>query len=757
MNRKVLLAHSERFGCPEQTYKQHVSEVVRRALEFASQIAPHTRFDALLLSTVRAAAEYHDLGKIDEANQQVLQVKTRQSLPVDHWDAGAAYLLEKKSIPSAVCIFSHHVGLPSIYEEKSKLYPFRVRTRAKIGEKTVREITDEKLKDYINNHEAEIGSSPNFPKGRAPGPTFLRFALSCLVDADHTDTARNYGNTVPEGEVALTAELRLAALDQYVAGLATDNKDSRERNDLRQQVYDACRTAQPAENGLIACDSPVGTGKTTAVMAHLLNVAKQKGLRRVFVVLPFTNIIDQSVEVYRKALVLDGEKQEKVVAAHHHKADFEEEANRAFSFLWNAPVTVTTAVQFFETIASNHPATLRKLHQLAGSAIFIDEAHAALPAHLWPQAWKWLQELVKDWGCYIVMASGSLTRFWELEEFASPKIQLLELVSPSVRASTIDSEQKRIVYRMKDDPLTLEGLCDWIAELPGPRLVLLNTVQSAAAVAKEMARRHDRNKVEYAQKGLLHNCYRNGDKDKVEHLSTALAPIHRKITIDRIKRRLKDKNDTDWTLVATSCVEAGIDFSFKSAAREQCSLVSTIQTSGRANRSGEFGTSELWIFKIKAGDLLKEHPAFRTSARILADLYKEQKISPDFCKEAMRREVRDLNQGLCDDDPIVKDEKARKFPNVEEKFKVIASNTISVLVDDDLRQRLEDRESRKEIEPQELQQKTVAIYSWKASQYGVMPLQGAGDLYFWMLEYDDFLGYMAGVLNLANFDDHCCI
>jgi len=557
--------------------------------------------------------------------------------------------------------------------------------------------------------------------------------------------------------VPLEPEKRLATLDRYVTGLGKKDKDNGERIELRQLVYKACLTAQPAENGLIACDSPVGTGKTTAVMAHLLNVAKKKVLRRVFVVLPFTNIIDQSVEVYRKSLVLAGEEAEKVVAAHHHKAEFDEEATRAFSFLWNAPVTVTTAVQFFETLASNHPATLRKLHQLAGSAIFIDEAHAALPAHLWPQALKWLQELVKDWGCYIVMASGSLTRFWELEEFASPKIQLLELVSPAVRASTIDSEQKRIVYRMKDESLTLEGLCDWIDELPGPRLVILNTVQSAAVVAKEMARRHDMDKVEYARKGLLHNCYRNGDKDKVEHLSTALAPVHRKATIDRIKKRLKDRNDIDWTLVATSCVEAGIDFSFRSAARELCSLVSTIQTSGRANRSGEFGTSELWIFKIQAGSMLKEHPAFKTSARILADLYREQKISPDFCKEAMRREVRDLNQGLCDDDPIVKAEKARKFPDVEEKFKVIASNTISVLVDDELRQQLEDRERRKEIKPQELQQKTVAIYSSKAFQYGVMSLQGAGDLFFWMLEYDDFLGYMAGVLKLANFDDHCCI
>lgn len=752
----VYLAHSAKDGIPEQTYRRHVMEVLRMACSNAERASTYSDFGLLLKEVVEHAAAYHDLGKLDEGNQQVLRTG-RGKLPVKHWDAGTAHLLTyAKRLANQIAAFlvaCHHQGLLSLPDEQVK-GPGMFREANNKGR------TDIVLSHYLEAHLAEMGDhsvSEYDWKGKSATPLFMRIALSCLVDADHTDTARHYGNTVPEGETQLAAEQRLAALDQYVAGLATDNEDNRERNDLRQQVYDACRTAQPAENGLIACDSPVGTGKTTAVMAHLLNVAKQKGLRRVFVVLPFTNIIDQSVEVYRKALVLDREEQEKVVAAHHHKADFEEEANRAFSFLWNAPVTVTTAVQFFETLSSNHPATLRKLHQLAGSAIFIDEAHAALPAHLWPQAWKWIQELVKDWGCYIVMASGSLTRFWELPEFSSPQVELMELVRQNVRASTIGSEHKRIAYQMKAEPLTLEELCNWIAELPGPRLVILNTVQSAAAVAKEMARRHDRNKVEYAQKGLLYNCKRNGDKDRVEHLSTALAPVHRKTTIDRIKKRLKDNQDTDWTLVATSCVEAGIDFSFKSAAREQCSLVSTIQTSGRANRSGEFGTSELWIFKIKAGEMLKEHPAFKTSARILAELYREKKLSPDFCKEAMRREVRDKNQGLCDDDQIVKAEKARKFPDVEEQFKVIPSNTIAVLVDEELRQRIEDREKRKRITPQELQQKTVAIYNWKASQYGVMPLQGAGDLYFWMLEYDDFLGYMAGVLKLATFDDYCCI
>jgi CRISPR-associated endonuclease/helicase Cas3 len=725
MNEYFARSPKPEKGIPAQTYKQHVSEVMRMAFGFAEKAAAYSSYGPLLRGVVGYAAAYHDLGKLDEGNQKVLRTSGKGSLPVPHWDAGTVHLLgyskRLANLISAFLVTCHHRGLLSLPDEQ-------VKGPGMFREPAAKENTDAWLSRYLEVHTEKVGVcgvAENDWKGKAATPFFMRMALSCLVDADHTDSARHCGNVVPEGDVPIEAKKRLAALDLYVSSLSVGEDDKQGRNKLRRQVYQACRTAKHAENGLMACDSPVGTGKTTAVMAHLLNVAEQKGLRRVFVVLPFTNIIDQSVEVYRKALVMDGEETEKTIAAHHHKAEFEEEANRAFSFLWNAPVTVTTAVQFFETMASGHPSTLRKLHQLAGSAIFIDEAHAALPVNLWPQAWKWLHELVRDWGCYIVMASGSLTRFWELEEFSSPKLKLPELVKLDIRESAMNAEKNRISYRIKDEALSLNDLCDWISDLPGPRLVILNTVHSAAAVARELAERHGRS--------------------NVEHLSSALAPIHRKATIDRVKKRLNDKDDDAWTLVATSCVEAGVDFSFRTAARELCSLVSTIQTAGRANRSGEFGTSELWGFRIRSGELLKEHPAFKTSAQVLTDMYREQKIAPEFCKEAMKREVRNLNHGKCEDDPIVKDEAKRKFPDVERQFKVISSNTVTVVVDEELRGRIE------------LQQKTVAIYTSKLMQYGVAPLNGFGDLHVWTLAYDDFLGYMAGVLIMTNFADNCCI
>jgi len=53
--------------------------------------------------------------------------------------------------------------------------------------------------------------------------------------------------------------------------------------------------------------------------------------------------------------------------------------------------------------------------------------------------------------------------------------------------------------------------------------------------------------------------------------------------------------------------------------------------------------------------------------------------------------------------------------------------------------------------------KSVSIYTSKADAFAVAPLQGNHNLSAWTLAYDDFLGYMAGVLAVADFSDNCCI
>jgi CRISPR-associated endonuclease/helicase Cas3 len=729
-----LLAHSARYGYQEQSYKEHVSEVMRMAKLFASGVVPHIAFGELFVSSVCTAAEYHDLGKIDAANQKILSDKPQEKLPVKHEDAGTALLL-KSHLPAALSVFSHHSGLPSVGEEIEKENSFRNIDQVIGYEKTVMDITNENLKDYLALHATEIiNSESELSEDKRPKDTFFyRMALSCLVDADHTDTARHYGGDVLATDSPLYPAKRLECLNAHIYSLPTDDVTP-ERLAVIQEFYHICKNTKPRNRGVSACSMPVGTGKTTAVMAHLLRVAEQFSLRRVFVVLPFTNIIDQSVETYRKALVLPNEDPEAVVAAHHHKAEYKNQLLMASSFRWNAPITVTTAVQFFETLASNRPIALRKLHNLPGAAIFIDEAHAALQAHLWPQAWKWLKILVENWGCHIVLGSGSLSHFWNLEEFSETKVTVPEIAGDNLYKKAAIQEKDRIVYRLAENPMSLDVLYQWVYSLNGPRIVVMNTVQSAAALADKIAHGKGR--------------------DSIEHLSTALSPVDREKTLKRIKFRLKNKDDIDWTLVATTCAEAGLNFSFRSGAREMSSLASTIQLGGRVNRQGEYGLGcALWCFYIEKDAFLREHKHFKISSAVLAKLFEENKIGPDFCTEALMREIRVRNAGMASDDLIVQAESRANYPSVAKLFQVIEDNEMfTVIVDDGVRVRLEngDKPTRKELQTLTVRMRKDQIQALRLPKLGRYE-----DLYFCYPDYyNEFLGYMKGILQTISISQN---
>lgn len=725
----MLLAHSadKSRGIPAQTYGDHVRRTIDLAGKAATEAARYAAKDGVLFqNAVQLGAEYHDLGKLDSENQEVLDGRrTSRNLPVQHTDAGTAYLLnDKDAVQAAVLVRSHHIGLPDFIEEGNRGEDKMLRDAA------ICEKVNQTLPELTQLHQEVYPLTPNVLRAEVQGNAslFFRLALSCLADADHGDTAIHYRNQAAEEPIVeLRPAERLAALNCYIGNLKANN----ERSAMRTNVYTACRDSVPL-GAIVSCDSPVGTGKTTSIMAHLLVQAHKRGLRRIIVVLPFTNIITQSVQVYRDALVLPGENPELVISELHHQADFQDINSRQFTALWNAPIIVTTAVSFFETLASNTPASLRRLHNLPGSAVFIDEAHAALPSKLLPLAWHWIKEFAQDWGCYWTLASGSLNRFWQLEEFDQGTPTIPEIMPESLRTAVGQYEQSRVEYLFRKEPMTAEDIAQWAQSLPGPRLVILNTVQSAAAVALEFERLHGR--------------------EAIEHISTALTPTDREKTLKRIKRRLDDSDDVDWTLVATSCVEAGVDLSFRTGVREAASLVSLLQTAGRVNRHDQFMSATVWTIVLKVGDLLKQHPALHDSANVLLDLINSaQSISPSLCTEALKREVRlagTFSQTL------LKAEDSLRFPQVEKEFRVIASDTRTVVVDTALVKRLAHHQS---VDWREIQTCSVQIWGYRLTELRLPEISGHPGLYEWTYDYNDFVGYMAGVLRLANFADNCCI
>ena len=721
----MVLAHSPdpKRGIPAQDYASHVGGVVKIASKAADEAARYASCDGMLLrEIVPLAAEFHDLGKLDKENQEVLSGKRNdRHLPVQHTDAGTAHLLEQLQVAlGAALVRSHHIGLPDFVEEQNR------NDKNILRDENVLERVNQTLPELVRLHNET--RQPVTEKEGAAGEVngdialFYRIALSCLADGDHTDTAVYYQNqTAEEPEILLCPAERLAALDKYVDSLKQDDERSRHRS----EVYETCRDTAIQTN-IVSCDSPVGTGKTTAVMAHLLAQAQKRELRRIIVVLPFTNIITQSVKVYRDALVLPGEDKELVVAELHHRADFKDKESRQFTALWKAPIIVTTAVTFFETLASNSPATLRRFHNLPGSAVFIDESHAALPAKLLPLAWRWIKRLASQWGCYWLMASGSLNRFWEIEEIDKEKQIIPEIMPEKLRGRLAKYEEHRIKYEFNAKHLAAKELVEWVSNLYGPRIVILNTVQSAAAVAKEYA-----------------ECY---GRKSVEHLSTALTPADRDKTLAKIRLRLDDKEDTDWTLVATSCVEAGVDFSFQTGVREAASLVSLLQTAGRVNRHGLRNDANVWTVQLKEGELLKKNPGLKDSSKVLLDLIaQEQIISPELCTNALKREIRLAGTFS---DLLLTLEEGLRFPQVEKEFQVIATETKTVVVDKELVSKLE---KHIPVDWREIQKGSVQIWGYRLESLRIPEVLGHPGIYKWTYAYDNFIGYMAGILQVEEF------
>lgn len=716
---RTPLAHSARKNYPPQTYEAHVRGVCERAGKYAAEAECYSvKANGILSAIVRDSALLHDLGKLEERNQSVLreQSRRRRHLPVDHTDAGSAALQKMGSGCAAMLVYSHHQGLPDLSTE----FAARGCSIFRNGNAAVRAETDAALPALLRQHEALFPRKPNKEVQAYDGDpaVFLRMALSCLADADHGDTAAAFGQTekaMPE----LRPQERLAALDHYVSKFG----ETDERSSLRRELYQSCRSAE-AHSGFSVCGSPVGSGKTTAVMAHLLEQACKRNARRIFVVLPYTSIIRQSVDIYRKALVLPGETPEDVVAELHSRADFENIETRYLTALWRAPIVVTTAVAFFETLSSHNPAALRRLHELPGSLIFVDEAHSALPIRLLPLAWHWMNVLADEWSCYWVLASGSLVRYWELQPLSGlsmPQPEIAELVRPDLQRELSRYESSRITFRWREKPIGRKELPKWVQEAPGPRLLILNTVQSAAVIAADMA----------AEFGQTH----------VEHLSTALTPEDRGNTIDRIRRRLADPDDADWTLVATSCVEAGVDFSFRTGFREISSLLSLLQAAGRVNRHGRNTEAVMWSFSLQDDSMLPKNPALDVSAAVLRSYFQKRlPITPELSTRSMQDElVRDDScmSAICD---FAELEAAQQFRTLAQKFRIIDQKTVLAVPDDSMASAIaEGRASW-----QELQRHAVSVRKEKIVLWHLREI--ADGIYQWTLGYDSFLGYMHGVL-----------
>ncbi|MCU7937065.1 MAG: DEAD/DEAH box helicase [Candidatus Thiodiazotropha sp. (ex Dulcina madagascariensis)] len=779
------LAHTAPKDKPElkaHQYAEHVGEMLSYGLTLFNYLLSFSTLDASekdkLYKTFKAALMLHDMGKLDESNQRVFRGEEVGHLPVDHIEAGVAVADEMKNELLGWLIRGHHApGLPNKKTEKYFIKQLRKKFQLKLtnyclrGSRHIRNkkltvdwekhkaaiiTTNENIDIYKQRQLSSCGQWPQLCLQLPRSNLTTRLMLSCLVDADHCSAAC-YSQNIPMTcfkPAKNCWQERLQALDSYISDLvaSSDNPESK-CNQMRGDFYQRCFGGELFDSRLVACSAPVGLGKTTSVMAYLLRCAVRDESSRIFVIAPFSNIIDQTVKVLRKAVVLDDEDAESIVVAHHHRADFSNKEMRQYTASWKAPIVVTTAVQFFETLAASNPSKLRKLHTVVGAAVFIDESHACLPAELLNVSWHWMKILANNWCCNFIYSSGSMVKFWQDEYLVSDLCSTLpDLLPDRLKTITQQTEVQRVIFDRIEKPLKRDELVerlqsneiwDEYKKQDKPScLVILNTVQSAAVIADRLAR-------------CLSDKASELSERKVLHLSTALAPKDRDIMLKEVIRRQieKDWNHKPWYLVATSCVEAGVDLDFAIGYRETCSVTSFLQVSGRINRHGKRKFGQLFDFSIFSEDGLNRHPGFEESIEILKQLWKEMTNnaidSSELCSKAIRKELSRFPEKKDKSKQLLVEEKKQGFQEVSTDYRIIDSETATVIVDNSLVEKLE---KGIPVDWQEIQENSVQLWMNKINKLGLNAIQGCSqdNIYSWTdtHEYDpNFLGIMAGIIN----------
>ncbi len=536
-------------------------------------------FNASQLANI--AGLLHDAGKYSEAFALRLEGGRR----VDHATAGAKIAIqqwgERLGKIIAYIVAGHHAGLANGVDLGNN--------RATLEERLNKDIP---LLDGVWKQVLVLPEQLPFPQHKAAGKDFQGFQLaflirmlySCLVDADYIDTEYFYheleGKTQKRGNDTPLQKLKVV-LDKHLKVLqkkAQTNSPS-DVNDLRKKVLEYSRKQAQLEPGLFSLTVPTGGGKTLTSMAFALDHAlvdrsgtQHMPLRRVIYVIPFTSIIEQNAKVFRE---LFSELGEDIVLEHHSafddaSFDWRDETKDKLRMAmenWDAPVVVTTAVQFFESLFADRSSKCRKLHNISGSVIILDEAQM-MPQKLLRPTMAAIDELARNYNCSIVLCTATQPALKHSDEFHNGFRKVREIApEPEQLYKELDRVTVRHIGIQTDEELA--GRIVSNAQI----LIIVNN------------RRHARALFELT----------DGDEHHY-HLTTLMCAKHRKKILEEIRAKLK--NGEPCKVISTSLIEAGVDVDFPMVMRAESGLDSVAQAAGRCNREGRRAKeeSELLIF-----------------------------------------------------------------------------------------------------------------------------------------------------------------
>ena len=541
---------------PPHDLADHLNEVGTLAADFAQAFGP---------DWARLAGRWHDLGKYRLRFQNYIRLASGfeadahikgEAGKAPHSTAGALLSCDRFGPAGRVLAYliaGHHAGLSNWFgglEARLEATTSRDELNEALAESPPVELLDH------DNFKPDLQAIPGGKNGFA---LWVRMLFSALVDADFLDTERYMD---PERFTQRNQWPALETLsplfDTHMQALATRAQPT-PVNALRADILAQCRTKAALIPGLFSLTVPTGGGKTLSGMAFALEHARVHGKRRVIHVIPYTSIIEQTADIFR-AIFGDA------VIEHHSNAESEPGRENSASRLacenWDAPIVVTTNVQFFESLFAARTSRCRKLHNLVDSVVILDEAQLLPPEFLQPIL-DVLNLLTQHYGVTVVLSTATQPALSTREYFdARQNLRGLGNVREIIDdPDALYAALERVKVRLPADWHTPTDWPHLSAKLTEHESVLaiVNTRKDARAFWEQMP------------KGTL-------------HLSALMCGAHRSQVISDIKTRLKGGVST--RVISTQLVEAGVDVDFPVVYRALAGLDSIAQAAGRCNREG---------------------------------------------------------------------------------------------------------------------------------------------------------------------------
>lgn len=652
---KIFYAKSPLGDGRQPTVAEHLRGVAELAGKFGK--------DVRMPEAAYLAGQFHDFGKYSDAFQRVLR---REESRIDHAVGGAVavYSLGRKQrmySPVVEAINGHHDGLVSLpwLEETLRACAQDENAQGNDGKKAAlsgKSAFAEAMRafrrdfsEFCGLSDVEKEEDPKAETGDMAAVSSMlrtRMLFSCLVDADYSASAMDENpQYLKETEKSpLDAQKTLERLYEYLKCLRCASNAAAGVDKLRQELFERCGAMGEEASGLYTLTAPTGTGKTLAMLHFALRHCRRWGMKRIIAVLPYLTLTEQSAGVYRQIM---GE-----VFEDHSQVEITDEA-RMFSQRWSVPFVLTTSVRFFESLFSARPPECRKLHHIAGSVILFDEVQS-LPPELMRATLTAVKRLCDTYGCTMLFSSATQPAFEALPEMAWEPRPIIPNPKPMYEAL----KRTNIKWNI-ENPLELEYIANEMAEK--------NSVCTIVNL-----RRHARR--------LFEMLKERSPLDSIFMLSTDLCPAHRKRVIEEIRIRLKEGRPC--RVVATQCIEAGVDLDFDALYRALAPLDGIIQAAGRCNRNGRLKNGGwVTVFVPAEEGILYPDDWYSNAANLVKKMYMQHGIDIQ-SPEDIRQYYEELLTHVEDKRKLVKALREQDYAGVEKQYRLIPDRGFKVIVPD---------------------------------------------------------------------------